>query len=168
RRAALKVLQLRHADRAELAERLAQEARVLSEIRHPNMVTVYDAGLLESPSRDAPGAEPPPPLMWMAMEYLEGRTLRDTLWPNHRLPPLQALEYARQVALGVGAAHAEGAVHRDLKPENVMLCHDGRVVVLDLGTPKYLRATNLRATQRIMGTVAYMSPEHLTGEDVDF
>jgi serine/threonine-protein kinase len=177
RRAALKVLQLRHADRTELAERLAQEARVLSEIRHPNMVTVHDAGLLEGAAAEAAlkgadsrdrGAGTAHPLMWMAMEYLEGRTLRETLWPDQRLPPLQALEYARQIASGVGAAHAAGAVHRDLKPENVMLCHDGRVVVLDLGTAKYLRATNLRATQRVMGTVAYMSPEHLTGEDVDY
>lgn len=160
RKAAIKVLQQRYADRDDLAKRLELEARVLSQIRHPNMVSVYDAGVVAGDSER-------PDRVWMAMEFLEGTTLRSLVGHGEPLPIAQAITYCRDIALGVQAAHDAGAVHRDLKPENVMVCSDGRVVVLDLGTAKHLRGTQLRPTQRIIGTVAYMSPEHLLGEDLD-
>jgi serine/threonine-protein kinase len=147
---AIKILQDRHANRDELRSRLEQEARVLSEIKNPHMVTVYDAG--EQDGR-----------VWMAMELLHGKTLREILEQGQPLPVSHALHHAACVANGVAAAHDLRVVHRDLKPENVFVTSDGHTVVLDLGTAKVLGDVKGRQTQRIIGTVAYMSPEHLLG-----
>ncbi len=150
RHVALKILQDRHADRDDLQRRLAQEARVFSEIKSPYMVTVYDAGTLDG-------------RVWMAMELVPGRTLREELVVSEPLPVLRALNTAACIASGVGEAHALRVVHRDLKPENVMVTPDGHIVVLDLGTAKILSDKRGKDTQRVMGTPAYMSVEHLLG-----
>lgn len=150
RKVAIKILQNRHVNGDELRARLEQEARVLSEIKNPHMVTVFDAGELGG-------------RIWMAMELLEGKTLRDLLESGKPMPVGQALHHAASVANGVAAAHELRVVHRDLKPENIFVTSDGHTVVLDLGTAKVLGDVKGRQTQRVIGTVAYMSPEHLLG-----
>lgn len=150
RRVAIKILQNRHMNADELRARLEQEARVLSEIKNPHMVTVFDAGELDG-------------RIWMAMELLEGKTLRELLMNGKPLPVAQALHHAACIANGAAAAHDLRVVHRDLKPENVFVTSDGHTVVLDLGTAKVLGDVKGRQTQRVIGTVAYMSPEHLLG-----
>ncbi|MBE7481041.1 MAG: serine/threonine protein kinase [Polyangiaceae bacterium] len=150
RRVAIKILQNRHMNADELRARLEQEARVLSEIKNPHMVTVFDAGELDG-------------RIWMAMELLEGKTLREHLMNGKPMPVSQALHHAACIANGAAAAHDLRVVHRDLKPENIFVTSDGHTVVLDLGTAKVLGDVKGRQTQRVIGTVAYMSPEHLLG-----
>lgn len=156
RTVALKCLKLLHSDNRDLAERMRMEAVVLSRIRHPNIVTVFDAGV-------TPGG-----VVWIAMDLLVGKTLRELLGEAGRLPVTYALRLACAIAEGVGAAHAERVVHRDIKPENVFVTSQGEVKVLDLGTAKFY-GYGLRPTDnlRTLGTPAYMAPEHLQGHPVD-
>lgn len=155
RRVALKCLHTHHVARADVRERMRREAVVLSQIRHSNVVTVWDAGMLDSG------------LVWIAMDLLEGQTLRAKLAGDRPLAISQALYVAAECADGVEAAHEVDVVHRDLKPENIFITDKNEVKVLDLGTAKFLgygfQTTELN---KVPGTLAYMSPEHLSGEIV--
>src|SRR5215210_4134656 len=116
---ALKVISPTLVGNESSRHRFDREARAASALNHPAIVTVYDVGETGGVS-------------WIAMEWVEGRTLRQAL-DEGRLSVHEAWSIARQVALGLAAAHAKGIVHRDLKPENVMLATDGRVRILDFG-----------------------------------
>jgi serine/threonine protein kinase len=108
-------------DRDRLA-RFEKEARAASALNHPNVVTIYDIGF--------DGSVP-----WLAMEYVDGMTLRELL--KHDTPsPRKLMEIGAQMAEGLAKAHAAGIVHRDLKPENVMVTRDGYVKILDFGLVK--------------------------------
>src|SRR5262249_40023120 len=153
---ALKCLQLRHANKDDLKDRMKMEAVVLCRLRHANIVTVYDAGITDRG------------MVWIAMDLLVGNTLREILHRVGRLTVPQALYYACEIADGVDAAHELRVVHRDLKPENVFVTERNEVKVLDLGTAKFY-GYGLKTTDRMrtLGTPAYMSPEHITGTPVD-
>lgn len=165
RAVAIKVLPAGFAKDAERVRRFEQEARATTALNHPNILTVYDIGNHDS----AP---------FIVMELLEGEELRARL-DDGALPVRTAHEYARQVAAGLSAAHEKGIVHRDLKPENLFVTTDGRVKILDFGLaklrpPRQVSADSDIATQKqltnpgtVMGTVAYMSPEQVRGEEVD-
>ena len=158
---ALKVISV---DQGVLAEqavaRFEQEMRATARIEHPNTVRLYDSG---STGRG----------LYLAMEYLPGRTLRALLDAEGPLPPARAARIAQQIARALAAAHRERIVHRDLKPENVMLLdHFGEpdfVKVLDFGIARFLDAQTARMTQTgaVLGTPAYMSPEQAQGQEVD-
>ena len=166
RRVALKVLPSDFTqDRSRLA-RFQQEARVASGLNHPNVCTIHSLG------------ETPDGQQFIAMEYVEGETLRQRLSG----PPLtlrHALDTAVQVASALSAAHAAGVVHRDLKPENVMLRPDRLVKVLDFGLAKLAPLGTALAGEdathaavgtdagTVVGTTAYMSPEQARGQAVD-
>ncbi len=147
------------------ARRFEREARAASALNHPNIVTVYEVGAVGSSS-------------YIAMELVEGRTLRDALGPG-ALPTKRLLDLACQIASGLARAHDAGIVHRDLKPENVMVTKDGFAKILDFGLAKRLPfeggASGLAATVTVwteagtvLGTVGYMSPEQAGGAQVDF
>ena len=168
---ALKVISPNRVGDAEHRRRFELEARAASVLNHPSIVTIYDVGESDGVS-------------WIAMEWVEGRTLREALVEG----PLSvngALAIARQVAEGLAAAHAKGIVHRDLKPENVMLTTDGRTKILDFGLARQTIADSLEGSGSkidtlaalpsdptvegsILGTVGYMSPEQASGHPVDF
>jgi eukaryotic-like serine/threonine-protein kinase len=164
---ALKVLPTEVAKDADRRSRFEQEARAASALAHPNIIAVYDVGESESS-------------VWIAMELVEGRTVRDLL-ASGPLPARRALEIGTQVAEGLAAAHAAGIVHRDLKPENLILSRDGYVKILDFGLAK-LSERGITAAEgptvsagapgtepgTVMGTVGYMSPEQAAGQPVDF
>jgi TolB-like protein/cytochrome c-type biogenesis protein CcmH/NrfG/predicted Ser/Thr protein kinase len=170
RDAALKVIAPRLLGDPSLRRRFELEARAASVLNHPAIVTIYDVG-------EADGVS------WIAMEWVEGRTLRQTL-SGGPLALAQALSIAREIAEGLAAAHAKGIVHRDLKPENIMLRTDGRAKILDFGlarqtvvdamgasasnveTPAALAGATVEGA--ILGTVGYMSPEQAAGRPVDF
>lgn len=165
REVAIKVLPADFANNEDRLQRFEQEARATSALNHPNILTVYDFGSHEGSP-------------YLVMELLEGEELRAQL-NEGAIAPKTAIEYARQIADGLAAAHAKGIVHRDLKPENLFNTKDGRVKILDFGLAK-LRpqrkepAGSEIATQKqitdpgtVMGTVGYMSPEQVRGQDVD-
>ena len=165
RRVALKVLPAEMAAHQEKLQRFDREAKTVALLSHPGIVTVHD--IHEVDGRP-----------FLIMEHVEGETLTRAI-PQHGFATERLLGLAIAITDALGAAHGKGVLHRDLKPDNVMLTPDGRVKVLDFGLAK-LRYdfpedddTTLRETQsvtqdgRIVGTVAYMSPEQAQGLPVD-
>src|SRR5262249_31453784 len=165
RAVAIKVLPTDFAKDADRLKRFEQEARATSALNHPNILTVYDIGTHEG----AP---------FIVAELLEGEELRAQL-ETGALPVRKALEYAQQIARGLAAAKEKGIVHRDLKPENLFVTTEGRVKILDFGLaklrpPHAMQADSQAPTQRkmtdpgtVMGTVGYMSPEQVRGQEAD-
>jgi len=160
---AIKVLHAPVAADPDRLRRFQQEAQAVATLNHPNILTIFEVG-----SHDG---HP-----FLATELLEGETLRHRLDAG-ALPFSKAIDYARQAAAGLAAAHAKGLVHRDIKPENLFVTSDGRVKVLDFGLVKAQgpkdheeAATILAAGTEagvILGTVGYMSPEQVRAQPVD-
>jgi serine/threonine protein kinase len=152
RTVAIKIMHARYSRRPDVIERFRKEAIALSSINHPNVVAVDNGGLTEDG------------LVFIAMELLEGQTLREILRARRRLPVIEVLSLLVQVAEGVAAAHDRKVIHRDLKPENIFCTRAGGVKVLDLGLAKLI-GYDVKETDpspaAIMGTAAYMSPERL-------
>jgi len=150
RRVALKVLveELAADDRA--TRRFVREARATARLTHPNVARVYDFG------RD--GGAP-----FLVMELLEGETLAARL-ASGPLPPAEAARVAAAVADALEAAHQRGIVHRDVKPSNIMLTPGGEVKVLDFGIAAAADETHSTTGSGLYATVAYVSPERVTGE----
>jgi len=154
KRFALKLFRNELADTVD-AERYRREVRTL-QIEHPNLVRYIDSGEIA-----VAGGE----RQWLAMELLEGRTLKAELKAaGGALPISRAREIARQAALGLSALHEHAAVHRDLKPGNVHLGVDGAVKLLDFGVVSLLDTTTITVAGRVPGTLAYAAPEQLRGE----
>ncbi|HEX4438594.1 MAG TPA: serine/threonine-protein kinase, partial [Thermoanaerobaculia bacterium] len=167
REVAIKVLPSQLASDRRRLDRFETEARTVSALNHPNIVTVYEVGSIDGTS-------------YIAMELIEGKTLRQVLGGG-AVPLKKLLAIATQAADGLSRAHSAGIVHRDLKPENVMITRDGFVKILDFGLAKLARpdfepaaggapGTVTRRTEAgtILGTVGYMSPEQASGEPADF
>jgi len=163
---ALKLLHPRPEWNPVEVERFLREARIATRLGHPNVVEVYDAGT------DEDGVP------FVAMELLEGETLRALLEREGRVDVAAAVRVSRAVLSALAAAHAVGVVHRDVKPENVFLARAGdgpeRVLLLDFGISKVLKSHlgtldphTLTEAGMLVGTLAYMSPEQLRGDDVD-
>src|SRR5215212_6057516 len=161
RRVALKLLPDHFVTNEDRLRRFRQEARAVSALNHPNIITIHEVGEAETTH-------------YIVTEFIEGETLRALLIAR-RLELVRALDIATQTASALAAAHAAGIVHRDVKPENVMLRRDGYVKVLDFGIAKVLEGSpalgsdDASATKEhtLVGTVGYMSPEQLRGRDVD-
>jgi serine/threonine protein kinase len=154
-------------DRVAL-RRFEREAQASARLNHPNIISVYDYGVIRTD-----GA-------YLVMELVRGTTLRSELQRVGRLDPQTAAAWFTQLLDGVKAAHQAGVIHRDLKPENVLISGDApglervreQIKVLDFGLAKILQVDtsnpqSLTAPGMIMGTFAYMSPEQVTGEEVD-
>jgi len=153
RSVALKFLPPHLLDSSELRERFLVEAQAAAALSHQNICVIYEVG--ESEERP-----------YIAMEFVEGETLRDRL----RRGPLkseEALDYAVQIAAGLGEAHGKGIIHRDIKSANIMVTAKGQAKVMDFGLAKLRGGSSLTRTQTTLGTVAYMSPEQARGEELD-
>jgi serine/threonine protein kinase/roadblock/LC7 domain-containing protein len=141
--------------------RFEQEARAAGQLNHPNVLAVYDVGIHDG----AP---------FIVSELLEGRTLREIL-SGGALPWRTAVDYARQIAEGLSAAHDKRILHRDVKPDNVFITHDKRIKILDFGIAKLTGEIEEESPRNItetavgvaLGTAAYMSPEQVRGENLD-
>ncbi len=156
---AIKVLRRRFAQRNDLAGRLRAEAQCLAHLAsHPNVVRVIDTGSIDDGR------------VYLLMELLEGRTLREELFYHKSFSPLEAATIGRQLVSALGAAHRLGVIHRDVKPSNVFLTGGGVVKLLDFGVAKVLHEGLLGAARKpltepgsLMGTPRYMAPEYLLG-----
>src|SRR6266567_3677432 len=162
RNVAIKILPAAFASDADRLERFQQEARILSSLNHPNLLSIFDVGQQNG-------------FHFLVSELLEGETLRERLNAGP-LPLRKAVDYGVQMANGLGAAHEKGIVHRDLKPDNVFITKDGRVKILDFGLAKPTsEAAGDSATMTspatlpgmILGTAGYMSPEQVRGKPAD-
>ncbi|RCV55279.1 Stk1 family PASTA domain-containing Ser/Thr kinase [Marinitenerispora sediminis] len=151
RRVALKVMHSTLAQDPQFVRRFINEAHAVAKLSHPNVVQVYDQGTDQGH-------------VYLAMEYVPGRTLRDLLKLRGRLAPQDALQIMVPVLAGLGAAHQAGMVHRDIKPENVLLTRDGQVKVVDFGLARVVEAAQegLTKTGTLMGTAAYLAPEQIS------
>ncbi len=147
RTVAVKVMHPGLAEDKAFVERFIREARAAARLSHPAAVAVYDQ------SADSGH-------VFLAMEYIHGRTLRDWLRDKGRLTPREAFAVMEPVLAALGAAHAAGLVHRDIKPENVLIAEDGRVKVADFGLARAVSTTSTTGTA-LIGTVAYLSPEQV-------
>ncbi|HYV07915.1 MAG TPA: serine/threonine-protein kinase, partial [Blastocatellia bacterium] len=167
RRIAVKILPARFTEDATQIKRFEREARAASALNHPNIITIHEIG------QDA-GRH------FIATEFIAGQTLRSRL-SDGRINPGESVKIASQIASALAAAHTAGIIHRDIKPENVMLRPDGLVKLLDFGLAKPLQperppgkislslGINLQTDpERLMGTLAYLSPEQVRGEKVDY
>lgn len=144
---ALKVMHPALATDATFVERFIREAKSVARLAHPNVVGVFDQG--------AEGA-----YVYLAMEYVEGCTLRDVLRERGALQPRAALDILEPMLAALGAAHRAGFIHRDIKPENVLIGDDGRVKVADFGLVRAVGAVT-NTTGTILGTVSYLAPEQI-------
>jgi serine/threonine protein kinase len=167
RKVALKILSRRLMANEDRVRRFRQEARTISALNHPNILTIYDVGHVGD-------------VHFIATEYIDGETLRQRL-ATRQIEAPEALDIAVQIARALSAAHAAGIVHRDLKPEYVMVRRDGYTKVLDFGLAKLRDSGSLLGDAPnaptellvettpgvIMGTFNYMSPEQARGREVD-
>ncbi|HEV3026065.1 MAG TPA: serine/threonine-protein kinase, partial [Planctomycetota bacterium] len=146
---ALKILSPRFAASPEFVERFTREARALSQLSHPDIVSIESSGIHDG-------------VPYLVMEYVEGNSLRKEIRKG-RLSISRAIEIAGQVCEAIQYAHSRGVIHRDIKPENILIRPDGRVKIADFGLAKLSTAdqATLTLTQAVMGTPHYMAPEQL-------
>jgi beta-lactam-binding protein with PASTA domain/predicted Ser/Thr protein kinase len=153
RRVAIKILNDRHANDEQFVERFRREAKNAAALSHPNIVSIYDRGEAEG-------------TYYIAMEYLDGRSLKELIVSRGPAPVKVALEYARQILSALRFAHRHGIVHRDIKPHNVLVDGEGRVKVTDFGIAR-AGASQMTEAGSIVGTAQYLSPEQARGGAVD-
>ena len=153
RRVALKLLDERHAADEQFVERFRREAQSAAGLSHPNIVSIFDRGYAEG-------------TYYIAMEYLDGRTLKELLVRNGPTPIPIAIDYARQILSALAFAHRNGIVHRDIKPHNIIVGSDGRLKVTDFGIARS-GTSQMTEAGSIVGTAQYLSPEQARGAAVD-
>ena len=154
---AIKVLFPEFAVDPNFVERFRREAQSAANLNHPNIVGVYDWGKYAN-------------TYFMAMEYVQGRTLADILKANGHVTAMQAAEIASEVAAALGFAHRGGVVHRDIKPANILIGANGQVKVADFGIARAMNApteNSLTQAGSVMGTATYFSPEQAQGGQPD-
>src|SRR4051794_5626369 len=153
RRVAIKILNDRHAADDSFIERFRREAKNAAGLSHPNIVSIYDRGEAEG-------------TYYIAMEFLEGRSLKELIVSRGPAPIKVTIDYARQILAALAAAHRQGIVHRDIKPHNVIVGPEGRLKVTDFGIARS-GASQMTEVGSIIGTAQYLSPEQARGAPVD-
>jgi eukaryotic-like serine/threonine-protein kinase len=153
RRVAIKILNDRHANDDQFVERFRREAKNAAGLSHPNIVSIYDRGEAEG-------------TYYIAMEFLDGRSLKELIVSRGPAPVSVAIDYARQILAALRFAHRNGIVHRDIKPHNVLVDSEGRLKVTDFGIAR-AGASQMTEAGSIIGTAQYLSPEQAKGAPVD-
>ncbi|MEJ6020472.1 Stk1 family PASTA domain-containing Ser/Thr kinase [Corynebacterium sp. H113] len=154
RHVAAKVMDPRFVDDASFRARFEREARAVARMTDPTLVNVYDQGV------DSAGH------VFLIMELVDGGTLRELLRERGPMPPHAVAAVMKPVLEALSLAHERGMVHRDIKPENVLISDNGRVKLADFGLVRAVADAKITSTSVIVGTVAYLSPEQVTGTDI--
>jgi hypothetical protein len=155
REVALKVIHPQLTDSPQLMERFKIEAMTQARLNHPNIVTIFSFNRIDDE-------------YVIAMEYVEGMSLKDLLLEKKQLHPAEAVDIILQVAEGLRYAHGHNVIHRDIKPANILIDRDGKVKISDFGIAKIFGAQGLTKTGMLVGTPWYTSPEQIVGKDIDF
>ncbi len=153
---ALKIIDLSQVNEADDFERrFANEAEFIAKLEHIHILPVYAYGIENGKA-------------YLAMRLLRGGSIKDLLRDHSKLPPAQAIGLFRQMAQGLAHAHSKGVIHRDIKPANVLVDDAGNAYLMDFGLAKLVNAeVDMTRNDILVGTLAYMSPEHLRGEKLD-
>lgn len=151
---AIKVLSVKAVDKQKFIDRFKREAKNHAQLSHPNIVVVF--GFIEYEG-----------LLGIVMEYVNGESLETVIFKNFRLHIFDVVYIIKQVLLAIGYAHSKGFVHRDIKPSNIILNTEGTVKIMDFGISKSLFSKEITQTSSKVGTVYYMSPEQIKGDDID-
>ncbi len=151
---ALKLMRSELASRPDAVERFRNEAVSMARVNHPNIVPLYDF-VQESG------------ISWMVLEFVHGGTLEALLAQEGRLDWPRASQLVQQALRGLERAHAAGIVHRDIKPANAMIAQDGTLKLMDFGIARISQTTRLTRVGHAVGTVAYMAPEQILGQEAD-
>ena len=154
RQVALKVLSSRYAHDEQFVERFRREASSAAGLNHPNIVQIYDRGEAEG-------------TYYIAMEYLEGRSLKEIIVKYAPLSPELLVSVAVQILEALRFAHRRDVIHRDIKPQNIIIDNDGRVKVTDFGIARAGSASTMTEAGSILGTAHYFSPEQAQGQPVE-
>jgi serine/threonine protein kinase len=154
REVAIKMLRPDFTRDAEIAERFRAEAVTLAKLNHPNIATLHNFFRHEDD-------------YFMVMEFVRGETLEDLIKKRGALPSDRAIFFFGSALEGIGHAHTMGIIHRDIKPANMMLTEKGSLKVMDFGIARVLGTTRMTRQGTIIGTVAYMAPEQIKGQDSD-
>ncbi len=149
---AIKILNDRYANDDLFVERFHREAKSAAGLSHPNIVSIYDRGEAEG-------------TYYIAMEVVDGKSLKETIRASGRLRPAQAIAYTRQILSALRFAHRNGIIHRDIKPHNILIGAEERLKVTDFGIAR-AGASQMTETGSIMGTAQYLSPEQARGAQV--
>ena len=140
----------------EFEARFRQEIKAAGRLNHPNIVTIYDVGRNEN-------------MAYMAMEYLDGKELKDILADGQEVPPVAStVDWIAQIAQGLEFAHENDIVHRDVKPSNIMVVRGGLAKITDFGIARMPTSAVKTMTGLILGSPRYMSPEQVIGKDLDY
>lgn len=154
RQVALKVIRGDMAANPEILRRFKQELILARQITHKNVIRIFDLGQADG-------------IKFITMEYIEGEDLQSLFKQKKKLEPAEAAKIIAQVCCALEVAHAEGVIHRDLKPQNIMLDKTGRVYVMDFGIARSTLTSSMTQTGALIGTPDYMSPEQLSGLELD-
>ena len=154
REVAIKILYERYARDDEFVARFRREAQAAAGLNHPHIVSIYDRG-------EADGS------YYIAMEYLEGKSLKDVIIEHGKLPPAQAISVAGQILQALQFAHDHNVIHRDIKPHNIVINGQGQVKVTDFGIARAGTSAKMTETGSILGTAQYLSPEQAKGKAVE-
>lgn len=156
REVAVKVLHDHLADYQEARDRFAREARAVAKLRHENILEIFDYSGSDSASS------------YIVTEFIDGQTLKELISERPLAQPESGAMIMVDVCRALAHAHGLGVLHRDVKPENIMIRRDGVIKLMDFGIAQMLDMQRLTVTGQLLGSPAYMAPEHVTGDPLDF
>lgn len=159
REVAIKVLKDQYSEDSEFSDKFEIEAQSAASLTYPNIVSIYDVGSEKIGNRN---------VQYIVMELIKGKTLKEIIVDKGHLSNEEAVDYSKQIAEALKAAHKNNIIHRDIKPQNIMVTEEGMAKVTDFGIARISTSATITYTSSILGTVHYISPEQAKGKFIDY